>query len=382
MKKSQPLNTFLIVGIGVIFAAGFLLGSLFNRDSSTSILDEALNKILNNTANETDQDSLQRAAIEGMLRSLGDKWSQYLPETESTSFENSIEGQYSGIGVWLRSDESGLVGIAGVVPTSPAEFANLQEGDLIQSVDGQTTKDQSLATVAKLLSGKPNTTAILSVNRSEETLTFSVKRTDIRSNPVQLKKLTNEIVLISISEFSRGAARSMRSALAASGTERSGVILDLRGNPGGLLVEATDVAGAFLNGGTVVEFYKPGKSPEVFNAIGDGDSKTPLVVLIDRGTASAAEIVAAALQDRNRAVIVGERTFGKAAVQDLTELSNGAAIELTIGYYLTPSGKRLEGQGLEPDILVSSNETKSVAETRALQVLKGLVASSGERGYS
>ncbi len=380
MKKKQPLNTFLIVGVGVIFAAGFLLGSLFNRDSSTSILDEALNKILDNTATETDKDSLQRAAIEGMLRSLGDKWSQYLPETQSTSFENSLEGQYSGIGVWLRSDESGLVGIAGVVPTSPAEFANLQEGDLIQSVDGQTTKNKSLATVAKLLSGKPNTTAILSVNRSDETLTFSVKRTELRSNPVQLKKLTNQIILISISEFSRGTARSMRSALAASGSERAGVILDLRGNPGGLLVEATDVAGAFLNGGTVVEFFKPGKSPEIFNAIGDGDSKTPLVVLVDRGTASAAEIVAAALQDRNRAVIVGERTFGKAAVQDLTELSNGADIELTIGYYLTPSGKRLDGQGLEPDILVSANESKSVAETRALQVLQGLVASAGERG--
>ena len=380
MKKKQPLNTFLIVGVGVIFAAGFLLGSLFNRDSSTSILDEALNKILDNTATETDKDSLQRAAIEGMLRSLGDKWSQYLPESKSTSFENAVEGQYSGIGVWLRSDESGLVGIAGVVPTSPAEFANLQEGDLIQSVDGETTQDKSLDTVAKLLSGQPNTTAILSVNRSEETLTFSVKRTELRINPVQLKKLKNEIVLISISEFTRGTARSMRSALAASGVERSGVILDLRGNPGGLLVEATDVAGAFLNGGTVVEFFKPGKSPEVFNAIGDGDSKTPLVVLIDRGTASAAEIVAAALQDRNRAVIVGERTFGKADVQDLTELSNGAAIELTIGYYLTPNGKRLEGKGLDPDILVSPNESKSVAETRALQVLLGLVASSGVRG--
>jgi carboxyl-terminal processing protease len=380
MKKKQPLNTFLILGVGVIFAAGFLLGSLFNRDSSTSVLDEALNKILDNSATETNKDSLQRAAIEGMLRSLGDKWSQYLPESESTSFENAVEGQYSGIGVWLRSDESGLVGIAGVVPTSPAEFANLQEGDLIQSVDGETTQNKSLDTVAKLLSGKPNTTAILSVNRSEEVLTFSVKRAELRSNPVQLKKLKNEIVLISISEFTRGTARSMRSALAASGAERSGVILDLRGNPGGLLVEATDVAGAFLNGGTVVEFFKPGKSPEIFNAIGDGDSKTPLVVLIDRGTASAAEIVAAALQDRNRAIIVGERTFGKAAVQDLTELSNGSAIELTIGYYLTPSGKRLEGQGLDPDILVSPNESKSVAETRALQVLLGLVASSGVRG--
>jgi len=380
MKKKQPLNAFLIIGVGVIFAAGFLFGSLVNRDNSVSILDEALNKILKNTANETNKDTLQRAAIEGMLRSLGDKWSQYLPENESATFESSIEGQYSGIGVWLRIDESGLVGIAGIVPTSPAEFANLQEGDLIQSVDGQTTKNKSLNEVAKLLSGKPNSTAILSVNRSTETLTFSVKRTELRSNPVQLKKLTNGIILISISEFSRGSARSMRSALAASGVERSGVILDLRGNPGGLLVEATDVAGAFLNGGLVVEFHKPGKSPEIFNAIGDGDSKTPLVVLVDGGTASAAEIVAAALQDRNRAVIVGERTFGKAAVQDLTELSNGAAIELTIGYYLTPSGKRLDGQGLDPDILVSSNESKSVAETRALQVLQGLVASAGVRG--
>ena len=380
MKQKQPLNTFLIIGVGVIFAAGFLFGSLVNRDNSVSILDEALNKILKTTANETNKDTLQRAAIEGMLRSLGDKWSQYLPENESATFESSIEGQYSGIGVWLRSDESGLVGIAGIVPTSPAEFANLQEGDLIQSVDGQTTKNKSLNEVAKLLSGKPNSTAILSVNRSTETLTFSVKRTELRSNPVQLKKLTNGIILISISEFSRGSARSMRSALAASGVERSGVILDLRGNPGGLLVEATDVAGAFLNGGLVVEFHKPGKSPEIFNAIGDGDSKTPLVVLVDGGTASAAEIVAAALQDRNRAVIVGERTFGKAAVQDLTELSNGAAIELTIGYYLTPSGKRLDGQGLDPDILVSSNESKSVAETRALQVLQGLVASAGVRG--
>ena len=377
MNKKQPFNTFLIVVIGVIFAAGFILGSFFNRDNSNSVLDEALNKILKNTSTQTDKESLQRAAIEGMLRSLGDKWSQYLPEVSATTFEKSVEGQYSGIGVWLRSDESGSVGIAGIVPTSPAEFAKLQDGDLIQSVDGVLTKDKSLQEVAKLLSGKPNTTSILAVSRGSEALTFSVKRTEMRNNPVTLKKLANDVMLISISEFTRGSASSMRAALAASGNKRNGVILDLRGNPGGLLVEATDVAGAFLNGGLVVEFYKPGKSSEIFNAIGDGDSKTPLVVLVDRGTASAAEIVSAALQDRNRAVIVGERTFGKAAVQDLTELSNGAAVELTIGYYLTPSGKRLDGKGLDPDIVVSPNESKQAAETRALQVLQGLIASTG-----
>lgn len=380
MKKKQPNYTFLIIGAGVIFVAGILFGNIPGGSESESVLDEAVNKILSNSSTETNRETLERAAIEGMLRSIGDKWSQYLPKIESTSFEDSIEGQFSGIGVWLRSDESGLVGIAGVVPSSPAEFAKLQEGDVIQTIDGVSTLDKSLFEVAKILSGEANTTAILSIKRSEELLTFSVVRTELRSNPVTLKKLSNGVVVIAISEFSRGAARSMRGALAASGAERSGLVLDLRGNPGGLLVEATDVAGAFLNGGLVVEFHKPGKTPELFNAIGDGDSKTPLVVLVDRGTASAAEIVAAALQDRNRAVIVGDKTFGKAAVQDITKLSNGAALELTIGYYLTPNGKRLDGQGLLPDIQVSPREPKNIAETRALQVLQGLSASSGARG--
>ena len=380
MKPIKPQNTFLIIGVGVIFVAGFMFGSLNNSKVATSLLDETVSKILKNSSSSTNRESLERAAIEGMLRSLGDKWSQYLPDAGNASFENSVEGQYSGMGVWLRSDESGLVGIAGVVPSSPAEFANLQIGDIIKSVDGIATQDKKLSEVSKLLSGKPNTNAILSIIRGEEFLNFSVKRTEIRSNPVQLKKLSDEIIVISLTEFSRGSAGLMRAALAGSGLQRNGVILDLRGNPGGLMIEATDVAGAFLNGGLVVEFHKPGKLPELFNAVGDGDSKTPLVVLVDSGTASAAEIVAAALQDRNRAVIVGERTFGKAAVQDLTELSDGSALELTTGYYLTPNGKRLEGQGIEPDIVVSSNQSKQVAENRALQVLQGLISGIGSRG--
>jgi carboxyl-terminal processing protease len=120
MKPKQPQNTFLIIGVGVIFVAGFMFGSLNNSKSATSLLDETVNKILKNSSVTTNRESLERAAIEGMLRSLGDKWSQYLPDAGGASFENSVEGQYSGMGVWLRSDESGLVGIAGVVPSSPA----------------------------------------------------------------------------------------------------------------------------------------------------------------------------------------------------------------------------------------------------------------------
>ena len=380
MKKKQPGYTSLFIGAGVIFAAGILLGTTVNNSSSTSILDEAVDQILDKTSNDVTQKSLERAAIEGMLKSLGDKWSRFLPEIGNTSFDNSVEGQYSGIGIWLRGDESGFVSIAGIVPSSPAEFANLENGDVIQSIDGVVTKDKTLFEISKLLTGEPNTNAILLINRNEETLTFSVERTELKSNPVQLKKLSNDIVVVSMSEFNRGSARNMRAALATSGANRNGIVLDLRGNPGGLLVEATDVAGAFLNGGLVVEFHSPGMPVETFNAIGDGDSETPLVVLVDSGTASAAEIVAAALQDRNRAVIVGEKTFGKAAVQDFTRLSDGSGIELTIGYYLTPNGRKLDGQGLEPDVLVSGRESKKVAETRALQVLQGLVASAGARG--
>lgn len=380
MKKKQPNYSSVLIAGGAIFAAGFLLGSILNKSSNNSIMDEVANKIISNSANQTDKKTLERAAIDGMLKSLGDKWSQFLPSAGAKSFEESIEGQYSGIGVWIRSDESGAVSVAGIVPSSPAEFAKIQTGDVITAVDGNSTINKSLNEVAGLLSGKNESNAILSINRNEEALTFNVKRSQIKNNPVTAKILQEGVISIAVSEFNRGSARALRAALASIGQERSGIILDLRGNPGGLLVEATDVAGAFLNGGIVVEFHRVGKTPEVFNALGDGDSKTPLVVIVDRGTASAAEVVAAALQDRNRAIIVGEKTFGKATVQDSESLSDGAEIELTVGYYITPSGKKLDSEGVLPDIEVSSNQDKNIAEQRALQVLTGLLASVGQRG--
>lgn len=380
MKKQQPNYSSVLIAGGVIFAAGFLFGSILNRNTSDSVLDEVTKKILANSATQTDKQTLERAAIDGMLKSLGDKWSQYLPSTGTKSFEESIEGQFSGIGVWIRSNELGAVSVAGIVPSSPAEFAKIQNGDVIESVDGVSTYNKPLSEVAILLSGDQNTNAILAIKRNDESLSFNVKRTNLKTNPVTAKILKDGVISIAISEFNRGSARALRSALASNSQSSTGVILDLRGNPGGLLVEAVDVAGAFLKGGLIVEFHRAGKSPEVFNAIGNGDSRTPLVVIVDRGTASAAEVVAAALQDRNRAIIVGEKTFGKATVQNSESLSNGAEIELTVGYYITPGGKKLDGQGIEPDIEVSANEEKFVAEQRALQVLSGLLASVGQRG--
>jgi carboxyl-terminal processing protease len=154
------------------------------------------------------------------------------------------------------------------------------------------------------------------------------------------------------------------------------VVLDLRGNPGGLLTEAVEVASQFLDGGAVVSYQRRGEPIVHLDALGHGNTAIPLVVLVDDGTASAAEVVAGALQDRNRAVIVGTHTYGKGSIQEPTTLSDGSAIEFTVGTYLTPSGRKLDGVGIEPDVLVSAKVGSVSTEERALEVLRGLVAAS------
>jgi carboxyl-terminal processing protease len=159
-----------------------------------------------------------------------------------------------------------------------------------------------------------------------------------------------------------------------------GVVLDLRGDPGGLLGEAVAVASAFLADGPVVSFEQRDRPTTRFGVVEAGNATVPLVVLVDGGTASAAEVVAGALQDRDRAVIVGARTFGKGSVQEPSVLSDGSAIELTVGHYLTPDGRSIDGVGIEPDVLVDPAAGAAAAEQRALTVLAGLRASVGTTG--
>jgi carboxyl-terminal processing protease len=159
-----------------------------------------------------------------------------------------------------------------------------------------------------------------------------------------------------------------------------GIVLDLRDDPGGLLTEAVATASAFLAGGPVVSYVRRGSAPKILDATGKGDTSIPLVVLVNGGTASAAEIVAGALQDRGRAVIVGSQTFGKGSVQAPNQLSDGSAIELTVGHYLTPSGRSLDGVGITPDVLVGAGTPDSVIYQQAVEVLSGLTADGGSSG--
>lgn len=375
--------------VGVVaasYGAGVLTGvvgsNATSEPTSAGVLDEAATKIMADAATPVSRDQLDRAAVEGMLKALGDRWSAYYRPAEFDSFQAGLDGRYSGIGVWLRSADDGQVLVGSVQPGTPAEQAGLLAGDRIKAVAGAPVGD-SLQGVAASLRGEAGSAVRLVVSRDGNDLDLTVTRGELASDDVVVSRIKGGVEVVRVQAFTRGVGAAVRKAVTSAsldGTAPAGVVLDLRGNPGGLLTEAVEVASAFLDGGAVVSYEKRGEPVRHLDAVGDGDTAVPLVVIVDSGTASAAEVVAAALQDRNRAVIVGSRTYGKGSVQEPHELSDGSAIEITVGRYLTPSGKSLDGVGIDPDVVVSSRLGAASAEQRALEVLRGLVAASDLAG--
>jgi carboxyl-terminal processing protease len=382
----------LVVGlVASAYAGGVVTGVVGSRtpapvvasDSDSSVLDEAAAKIMADAAHPVSRTQLDQAAVEGMLKALGDRWSAYYRQTDYTSFQAGLDGRYSGIGVWLRQNQDGQVYVGSVQGSSPASAAGIVSGDNLVTLDGHPVGEQSLGEVATSLRGKPGTTIALTLLRDGEKVSVSVRRGTLSNDDVVVTHLTGGVEVVRIQAFTRGVGAEVRKAIASTDQQQTtGVVLDLRSNPGGLLTEAVETASSFLDGGAVVSYEKRGEPVHHLDALAGGNTTVPVVVLVDDATASAAEVVAGALQDRNRAVIVGSRTFGKGSVQEPSQLSDGSAIELTVGRYLTPSGRALDGVGITPDILVSDKAGSATAEQRALEVLRGLVAASdtGSRG--
>ncbi len=372
----------LVVGlVAAAYAGGVLTGVVGSRSpepaASAGVLDEAAARIMADAARPVSRQQLDQAAVEGMLKALGDRWSAYYNQADFSSFQAGLDGSYSGVGVWLRAAQDGQVYVASVQPGSPAAAAGMLAGDRVTAVDGSDVASRSLATVAAALRGKAGSTVPLEVVRDGETLRLVVTRGALASDDVIVTRLKGGVEVVKIAAFTRGVGSAVRKAIASSDQgPTTGVVLDLRANPGGLLTEAVEVASAFLDGGAVVSYEKRGEPVHHLDAVGGGNTTVPVVVLVDEGTASAAEVVAGALQDRNRAVIVGSRTYGKGSIQEPAQLSDGSALELTVGRYLTPSGRSLDGVGIDPDVLVSAKAGSATAEQRALEVLRGLVAAS------
>lgn len=385
--RPRALRVGAIAGlVAVAFVGGVAVGVVGSRDEARptghrGVLDEAADRIAARAAHPVNRPALDRAAVEGMLRFLGDRWSTYYGPAQFRSFEDALEGQYSGVGIWLRSAAVGGVEVGSVQPGSPAARANLRPGDTITVVGHTSVRSADVARVAALLRGAEHTAVEVVVRRGAASRAVRLSRTRVTTSDVVVEHLTGNIIRIQVRAFSRGVGREVRAGLVASVPQHAGgVVLDLRDDPGGLLDEGVEVASVFLDGGPVVSYERRGRAPRTLDAAAGGDLTTPLVVLVNSATASAAEVVAGALQDRNRAVVVGSRTFGKGSVQEPSRLSDGSALELTVGRYVTPAGRLLDGTGVQPDVTVSSAAAPQVAERRAIDVLTGLVAALGGTG--
>lgn len=319
------------------------------------------------------------AAEEAVSRS-GDRWGAVYDEREYQEFEQALDGSYTGVGIAARRSGEGLVAVARVQPGGPADRAGIRAGDLLRTVDGHRVDRRPVSDVVALLRGDrtgavAGTTVVLGVQRGSVTRTETLRRARLAIETVSVRRLGPErsgssaassaAVLIEVDSFTRGSGAAVRDAVLKA-PAGAGVLLDLRGNSGGLVTEAVTAASAFLDGGLVATYDVHGEQQALYAQAG-GDTERPVVVLIDGGTMSAAELLTGALQDRGRAVTVGSRTFGKGSVQMPSRLAGGSVAELTVGHYRTPAGRSVDGRGITPDLAVGAR-----AQQRAETVLSGL----------
>jgi len=368
--------TATLLALAAFFAFGFMAGRVGRRGGG-SVLDEAATRIAADAAGTVDRTTLEKAAINGMLSALGDRYAVYYGTAEYADFQRMLQGRYTGLGVWLaRVDER--VEVTSVVPGSAAAQAGIRTGDEIVAVDGRRTAGGTVASVVGAMRGSAGTKATVEIRRGVAVRRLVLRRSDVVTRDVVVDRPGDDVRRIRVSAFTRGAGRQVRDAVARASADRvSGIIVDLRGNPGGLLHEAVEAASALLADGVVVSYRGRGVDEQVYDVLSPGDTTTPVAVLVDSGTASAAEVVAAALQDRGRAVVVGSRTYGKGSVQQPVRLSDGTAIEFTVARYFTPSGRSLDGVGVHPDVEVAPDAPDAVALRRAVDVVGGVMADAG-----
>ena len=360
MKRRQIEISALIVFTSVL---SFALGQNFNK--STNSIDQALNRIV--TAGALDKSALERAAIEGMLRATGDRWSSYYDSNQTSEESANLAGRYSGVGIWLRAGIGGGSEISSLKKGSVAKIAGLKVGDVIILVDGADLSSASVNEVAAALRGDAGAVLKLSVLRKGIEKKYELAREDFQSDDVSTDQVKKDILYLRIDAFSEDVVEDVKSEL-GQGNYQRGLILDLRDNPGGILSVATDFAALFLSKGAIVSYDMANGDRKTIQADSAASINVPVAILINQNTASSAEVVAGALQARNRAVLIGENTFGKGSVQESLKLANGSSIEITVGRLRTPLGKFIEGKGIKPDLAASEAQTLP----KAIKLIKAL----------
>ena len=371
-KLNLTILIVLLVGLVAIFGWERLSIQRVSAEDKNvyenlQVFSDVLDYVKENYVEEVENEELIEGAISGMLRTL-DPHSSYLDPDAYKELQVETKGSFGGIGIEITIRD-GFLTVVSPLEGTPAYDLGIQAGDRILRVDGEPTKEMTLMQAVKKMRGPKGTKVVLTIMREEFTKPkdFVVTRDTIAIRSVRTKTLEPGYGYLRLSQFQSSTTRDLRKEIAKLEKENKplkGLILDLRNNPGGLLDQAVKVSDEFLNEGLIVYTGGRLKSQDMrFEAhMNTRPHSYPRVVLVNEGSASAAEIVAGALQDHKRAVVVGVKTFGKGSVQTVMPLRNGAALRLTTAIYYTPSGRSIQAKGIEPDIVVAREVVERIED--------------------
>ena len=317
---------------------------------------ELQDKIQDDFYKPVDDQQIEQGSLKGMVEGLDDRFSNYLTPKETAEFQQSVEGRFEGVGMNVDQDKRGLR-VLNVFEGSPAARGGVKKGDFITEVDGRSIAGQAADVATAKIKGPAGTTVSLQLVDPES---FDPRTVKLKRARIEIPITTGRIVerngkklgIVTLSTFSEGAHGLVRKEideLLDKGAE--GILLDLRGNGGGLLNEAVLVGSVFIDDGLIVSTKGRTKPERKYDSVGGSiDEDIPVVVLVDRGTASASEIVSGAIKDRGRGTVVGTRTFGKGGFQEVQPLSNGGLLDITVGQYFLPNGENIGDKGVKPTV--------------------------------
>lgn len=365
MAATLLVGAFVFVGIKFYEAVDSRKSAERRKNKAESVVNEETEKKLSAIEDviseyyyqdvDIDVDAMTEGMYAGMVSALGDPYSVYYTEEEWEEMMRDTEGIYYGIGAYLMIDQvTGLGKISGVIENTPAQEAGLRENDLLYLVDGESTAGMELSDIVSRVKGEEGTKVHLTIYREGESdyLEVDVERRKIEAPTVKYEILKNNIGYIQITEFDDVTTDQFTEALAVvKGAHANGLILDLRGNPGGSLNVVVDIARQLLPKGLIVYTEDKYGEREEYNCDGRRQLDMPLVVLVNGNSASASEILAGAIKDYKMGTLVGTTTFGKGIVQRILPLTDGTALKLTISAYYTPNGNNIHGVGIEPDVV-------------------------------
>ena len=372
MLKNLRTSTLFLSGtlLGLSLAVGHSVYALKDSEQipfeDLQAFTEVFSKVKSDYVEGVDEKKLIEDAIRGMLNGL-DPHSSFLNTTEFSDLKIGTTGQFGGLGIEVGM-ENGFVKVISPIDDTPAARAGVQASDLIIKLDDKSVKGMTLNDAVKIMRGKPNTAIDLTIVREGESkpLVINITREIIRVKSVKKRMLEPGYGYVRITTFQSRTTTDLLKGISdlQKESQLKGMILDLRNNPGGVLNGAVGVSDAFIEDGMIV--YTEGRiadsSHRYLATPGDSLNGAPLVVLINGGSASASEIVAGALQDHKRAIILGTKSFGKGSVQTIQELRNGSAVKLTTARYFTPHGRSIQATGIEPDIKLSTVKLSAADE--------------------